>query len=407
VLVPSSSCFHSYPPRAPWASDGAPRDASIKLAEVAIELVQTLVSLQNLAKLIINWQSDSGKPGPALGQVMQASWPALAPRLVSLDVRGFSTTVEDVALFSPCTMNLRQLVLGISGWHHRGPISGLSKVAESLIAPAHHSLTLLKLEFIIWADPPQLTTVYDTLAALTFPNLRHLGVISPFRTAAPGSEEDPLVSFLCHHTALRTLCMVPTPGPNGRIRTGLDFIRGSGYTRFIRLAIGSLDWRASQIRSVALSLPSNEAVSTDMVGALAQLCEPLQELWLDCQDVSADRIIGVGQEIASKLPCLGTLHIQMTAVTPSILNMLTQSFAGLRALHVRIYKSHSFAGPMPTDYALERDAATEACVMADAGGMGLQSIEDYLRKAIPGLESVSVSWSGSQDCDAFKIMPAC
>jgi hypothetical protein len=364
--------------------------------------VQTLVSLENVAKLTVSWQSDSGKPGPALGQVMQASWPALAPRLVSLDVRGFSTTVEDVALLGPCAVNLRQLVLGISGWDHRGPISGLSKVSEGLIAPAHHSLTLLKLDFRIWSEPPELTTVYDTLAALTFPNLRHLGAISPFRTA----EENPLASFLCNHTALRTLCMVPTPSPNGHIRTGPDFVRGSGYTRFIQIAIGSVDWRASQTRSIALGLPSDEVVSMDMIGALARLCEPLQELWLDCQDVSADRIIGVGQEIASKLPCLGTLHIQMTAVTPSILNMLTQSFAGLRALHVRICKSHSFAGPMPTDYALERDAATKACIMADAGGMGLQSIEDYLRKGIPG-ESVSVSWSGSQDCDAFKIMPAC
>jgi hypothetical protein len=370
--------------------------------------VQTLVSLENLAKLTISWQSDSGKPGPVLGQVMQASWPALARCLVSLDIRGFSTTMEDVALLGPCAVNLRQLVLGISGWDHRGPISGLSKVAKSLIAPARHSLTLLKLDFRIWSEPPQLTTVYDTLAALTFPNLRHLGIISSFRTAAPGTEEDPLVSFLCNHAALRTLCMVPTPSPYaGRIRTSPDFVRGSGYTRFMQLSIGSVDWRASQIRSIALGLPSDAVISMDMIGALARLCEPLQELWLDCQDVSADRIIGVGQEIASKLPCLGTLHIQMTAVTPSILNMLTQSFAGLRALHVRIYKLHSFAGPMPTDYALERDAATKACIRADAGGMGLQSIEDYLRKAMPGLKSVSVSRSGSQDCDAFKIMPAC
>jgi hypothetical protein len=269
----------------------------------------------------------------ALGRLMEAAWLVLAPRLQSLVLKIPSNQEDDIVVLDPHAVHLRHLAI-VATKDMASPAC-LARLVPSLIISAQHSLTLLKIEIEINGHPKVL---YEGLSRLFLPNLRHFGVVSPFEEQPAPSGEDDLVPFIRKHTALETLCVVPSSGSNGIRRMDPTLMLDGLYTRFLQLAADSMAWQGTLISSLALGIPSAQEAATYMISALGLLSASLRELWLGWPTSSKDNMIAVFRSIGRSLPHLESFSLCVSVLSPLLLDVLAHSFAGLQTLSLHVSK---------------------------------------------------------------------
>jgi hypothetical protein len=320
--------------------------SSSEAVEMQVEVGQTLLALVNVSKLMVEWTrpGDWMEPSQALG----ASWPATTPRLTHLSLHMSGSSMAELVALGPSAAPLQELSLAITG-HILS--DSLPALVSALIAPAQDSLVSLKVDFsyspIGMKDPmtmlrfhagvPQMHPFYDTLAALRMPNLRELAVASPFNESPSGCEESGLVFFISAHPALETLCVVPCLTAPPEDRPGPHYVAASGYTPFMELALAEVDWRRSRIS--ALGLCARAAWEAPGDGVLARIASmvsllpaSLEELRIDIDDLSESHFTTFVGSALGRLDGVRTLHLNVHALTPSLLRLIVKHLPRLRIL---------------------------------------------------------------------------
>jgi hypothetical protein len=345
----------------------------------------------------------------------------LAPRLQSLVLKVPDSKYNDAVVLGPHAVNLRHLTI-IATRYMPGAQACLARLALDLISSAQHSLTLLKIEIEVHGDSKAL---YEGLRRIFLPNLRHFGVVSPFCDGPAPSGEENLVPFIRNHTALQTLCVVPNSGSDGIRRVNPTLMPDGPYARFLQLVADSMAWRATPIASIALGMPSAQEAATDMIIALGLLSASLQELWLGWPTSSEDNMVGVVRGVGSSLPHLKSLSLCVSVLTPALLDVLAQSFAGLETLSLHVSKLSwpcvrsslicrrlcSRRGQKEGEVMPKENKITEAGVTVPSSrthrvnNERILAIEEYLRTSHTGLSRVSVRDSEYRFWKALEILP--
>jgi hypothetical protein len=421
VLVPSVTFFRSSPPRRyQWDDrDVAAGDEDSALRQIDTEFLDTLSGLENVTQLVLDLQMSSRRS--ALGRIIDASWPLLAPRLQSLVLKVPDSKYNDAVVLGPHAVNLRHLTI-IATRYMPGAQACLARLALDLISSAQHSLTLLKIEIEVHGDSKAL---YEGLRRLFLPNLRHFGVVSPFCDGPAPSGEENLVPFIRNHTALQTLCVVPNSGTNGIRRVNPTLMPDGSYVRFLQLVADSMAWRTSPISSLALGMPPAQAASTDIISALGLLSASLEELWLGWYTCSKDNMIAVFRSIGRSLPHLKSLSLCVSVLTPLLLDVLAHSFAGLQTLSLHVSKlswpcvrsslicrrlcsrrQQKEGEVMPKENTITEAGATVPPPQTHrVNNERILAIEEYLRTSHTGLSRVSVRDSEYRFWKALEILP--
>jgi hypothetical protein len=172
-------------------------------------------------------------------------------------------------------------------------------------------------------------------------------------------------------------------------------------------------------------MPSAQEAATDMIIALGLLSASLQELWLGWPTSSEDNMVGVVRSVGSSLPHLKSLSLCVSVLTPALLDVLAQSFAGLQTLSLRVSKlswpyvrsslirrrlcsrRQQKAGEvMPKETTITEAGATVPPPRTHrVNNERILAIEEYLRTSHTGLSRVSVRDSEYRFWKALEILP--
>jgi hypothetical protein len=285
-------------------------------------------------------------PSPSLSTPFRDGLRALGPRLTRLDIRIDMAHILDLVALDPWAVNLEALGLVFGG---RGLAQyDLDGIVPALIAPVRASLRELKLHFAVPTSsfvhkhpiatrPLSIGAVFAALAALSFPDLHSLSVLSPFRGRLTEDEEAPLVQFIQSH-ALRTLVVAPsrtyTHSSYGGTSRGLS----RAYAHLFELA-SKTPRCGGHLHELTVSVLGTHdwAAFLDFLGMVDS---PLEALALEGRILDISEFTQLMRTLRGASQMLCSLHLKLERLAPSNLQLLAEACPRLQHLHVYA-KDHS------------------------------------------------------------------
>jgi hypothetical protein len=292
-----------------------------------------------------------------------------------------------------------------------------------LIEPARHTLVALALALDVRVhnstscdeDEDEehvplvlpLGLLFDALAALPLPKLRRLAVDAPFNGVLTGDEEDALVRMVTIRGTLRALAIKPSYVEEHDCQGDVEYRYGRSYARCLDLALAHAAHLPRHLTSLALCAPAPPMmggvdVLPKVIALLGALPCALEELRLGARAISVGDLARVVHALARSAHSMRELHVEVSALTPRVLDTLVEGFPHLQALRLKTYavSGDAFAEPQRTRNAdrygsfvdelrgRTYDWALRELALALAGPLAVDNLAPTLRAAIPSLTRV-------------------
>jgi hypothetical protein len=271
---------------------------------------------------------------------------ALGPRLTRLHIQVDMKHIPELVAVGPWAVALESLELGLEG--NGSTEYNIDGIVPTLIEPTRASLKRLKIHIKVpvmfhyscvrpfrSSPTPARTlavgTLFEALAALTFPKLRDLSVASPFNGALSQNEEASLVRFIRAH-ALEHLEVTPGPVEAHSGQLGTSYRYSGNFARFFATA-ASLSYHGSHLRSIHVAVPedcSHEAV----LDFLAQVRGPLASLVLEGRGLENNEFEQLTCALRSVSQTMRALHLSLARLAPYVLESLSRALSSLEELTI-------------------------------------------------------------------------